>query len=185
MHALRSNDALKLGVFMKSFTQRGFTLIELMIVIAIVGILASVALPAYQDYVVRARVAEGFGLATGAKTAVLDVVNSGNVGSNSNGYLADYVSPAATPNISSITIGKDTGVITITTTKAAGGGTLLLVPHTKVGDVVSALPMPSATSTAVSGAVLWKCLGKGAATFAGVSVGTDALETKYLPSDCK
>lgn len=170
---------------MKSFTQRGFTLIELMIVIAIVGILASVALPAYQDYVVRARVAEGFGLATGAKTAVLDVVNSGNVSTNGNGYVSDYVSPAATPNISSITIAKDTGAITITTTKAAGGGTLLLVPYTKVGDVISALPVPSAASTAVAGAVLWKCLAKGAAAFAGVSVGSDALDTKYLPSDCK
>ncbi len=56
--------------FMKRSIQQGFTLIELMIVVAIIGILAAVALPAYQDYTVRARVSEGLSLATAAKTAV-------------------------------------------------------------------------------------------------------------------
>jgi type IV pilus assembly protein PilA len=95
------------------------------------------------------------------------------------------VSPAATKNIDSIVIAKDTGAITITTSKAAGAGTLLLVPYTQSGSTVSGLPAPTSASTAVSGAVMWRCLGKGAATFAGVSVGNDALDTKYLPSDCK
>lgn len=172
---------------MKRMAQKGLSLIELMIVIAMVGILASLALPAYQDYVVRARVAEGLGLATDAKTTVLDVVNSGNVANNPNGYQGDYVSPPATHNISSIAIGQDTGAITITTTQAAGAGTLLLVPYIQSGSTLSGLPSRTAStaSNSVSGAVLWKCLAKGAPTFAGVSVADNALETKYVPSDCK
>ena len=57
---------------MKRTLQKGFTLIELMIVVAIIGILAAVALPAYQDYTVRARVSEGLVLASGLKTVVAD-----------------------------------------------------------------------------------------------------------------
>jgi type IV pilus assembly protein PilA len=170
---------------MRQTLQRGFTLIELMIVVAIIGVLASVVLPAYQDYIVRARVSEGLGLASAAKINVLDVVNSGNVATAANGHKTGYTFGGATKNISSIDIAASTGVITITTTAAAGGGSLLLVPFTKNGTTDSALPAPTATSVTLEGVVQWKCMAKDSAAFVGVSVPTDALDKKYVPGDCK
>ena len=91
----------------------------------------------------------------------------------------------AKEDISVIDIAPATGVITISTTPAAGGGKLLLVPFT--GSITSplALPGPDAASPIVNGNVQWKCLSKGAATFAGVAVPSDALDRKYAPSECK
>jgi type IV pilus assembly protein PilA len=170
---------------MKTSKQKGFTLIEIMIVIAIIGILASVALPSYQDYTVRARVSEGLALASTAKTTVMDVVSNGNVATTANNYKADFVWSGATNNISSIDIDPATGAITITTAPAAGAGKLLLVPFTGALASPAALPAPSSASPIANGNVQWKCLVKGASTFTGITAPSDALERKYAPGECR
>ncbi|OGV49873.1 MAG: pilus assembly protein [Legionellales bacterium RIFCSPHIGHO2_12_FULL_42_9] len=121
--------------------QRGFTLIELMTVIAIVGILAAISIPAYQDYTVRARVTEGFNLASMAKLAVSETTMSQSA-LPSNQQETGYTSPAATENVASIVIG-DKGVITITYTPVSGDGTLVLTPKLAV----------------VGGEITWDCKG--------------------------
>jgi type IV pilus assembly protein PilA len=167
---------------MKRFIQKGFTLIELMIVVAIIGILAAVALPAYQDYTVRARVSEGMVLSTAAKTNVLDVLASGNPSANASGYLVGYTSPAATRNVTSVVITQATGEIIVTTTAAAGAGTLRLLPNAPAG---TGLPSGTGAFTPPAAVVNWKCSAAGATagSFTGWTVGT--LASRYAPSECK
>ncbi|MDQ3287762.1 MAG: pilin [Pseudomonadota bacterium] len=112
--------------------QQGFTLIELMIVIAIIAILAAIALPAYQDYTTRAKVSEVVVMAAPAKLAVAET-------SSSEGGLAlvtaansGYAFPGATTYVSNIAITDATGVVTATSTVPNALGDILLTP-TDVG----------------------------------------------------
>ena len=165
---------------MKRSLQKGFTLIELMIVVAIIGILAAVALPAYQDYTVRAKVTEGLSLAGAAKTAVSENAANGAP------FASGWTSPAATKNVSDVAIDAATGRITITYTGAVSSGkTLILNPvdgSTAAGVALSGSTTSSAVPTA--GSVTWICASVGS-TSANTNIAKGTLEDKYVPAACR
>ncbi len=159
---------------MKAQLQKGFTLIELMIVVAIIGILAAVAIPAYQDYITRGQVTEAVSLGAGLKSPLAEY------GADKNAWPTALVSPTTTPaanQLNATLIGKYS---TLTSTAIAGtypSGTITVTMTTgkASGSVL--------TLTTVNGGSTWAC--------GNTSVGSNltgagtTIDARYLPNACK
>jgi type IV pilus assembly protein PilA len=142
--------------------QKGFTLIELMIVVAIIGILAAVAIPAYQDYIARAQVSEAVNLLASGKTGMAE-------------YFADKATwPTNASEVMGSTTGKYTATIAILS--SATTGLMTLEATMKSTAINSAITSGTVILTTTDGGKIWTCTSAGS---------TAALSAKFMPSACR
>jgi type IV pilus assembly protein PilA len=161
--------------------QKGFTLIELMIVVAIIGILAAIAIPAYQDYTIRAQVTEGATLADGVKVAMQD-------------YYAQHGTWPTTLTGTDAAAGLNfTGAVTgqyvLSVTTAANTGEIIVTFGNRANAKLIAAPVFAIyAATSANQDIIWICgqqaLPAGATTVAGTAALTTVV-AKYLPRNCQ
>jgi type IV pilus assembly protein PilA len=156
--------------------QKGFTLIELMIVVAIIGILAAIAIPAYQNYTIRAQVTEGLSLADGWKTSIAEFYAQNGTFPSSNSATGSATAIVAVAN----TTGKYVSSISVVT-----GGIVHIIYGLQANAKITGLILDLSPGLSPNNDVVWVCgLASTPTGTTGVTAGTTNLPPQYLPAAC-